>query len=271
MIRSRLQSKLAATLGLLGALTLPAAAAECPRTDALGTSRVLTVDAAATPRVGQVSFPETLDLQDREIVLTFDDGPAPDNDEKILAALAEECVRATFFLIGKQASKYPEWVRKIAAAGHTVAHHGWSHHKLSLMSPVDARDDIDKGIAAVEMALNGVSTTTASTPFFRYPYFEMSKDSLDYLEHRGMVVFGADLLAYDWVRMTPEQQLEKMIAGFNETKKGVFLLHDAAAQTAVALPAFLRYLRDNGYRVVHVVPAAPGKAAADLRQSEKRE
>ncbi len=71
--------------------------------------------------------------------------------------------------------------------------------------------------------------------------------------------------------MTPEQQLEKMIAGFNETKKGIFLLHDAAAQTAVALPAFLRYLRDNGYRVVHVVPAAPGKAAADLRRSEKRE
>ncbi len=103
MDRSRLQSKFAATLGLLSALTLQAAAAECPRADALGTSRVLAVDAAATPRVGQVSFPETLDLQDREIVLTFDDGPAPDNDEKILAALAEECVRATFFLIGKQA------------------------------------------------------------------------------------------------------------------------------------------------------------------------
>jgi peptidoglycan/xylan/chitin deacetylase (PgdA/CDA1 family) len=117
MDRSRLQSKFAATLGLLGALTLQAAAAECPRADALGTSRVLAVDAAATPRVGQVSFPETLELQDREIVLTFDDGPAPDNDEKILAALAEECVRATFFLIGKQAPKNPEQVRRIAAAG----------------------------------------------------------------------------------------------------------------------------------------------------------
>lgn len=271
MDRSRLQSKFVATLGLLAALMLPAAAAECPRADALGTSRVLAVDVAATPRIGQVSFLSTLELGDREIVLTFDDGPSPDNDEKILAALAEECVRATFFLIGKQASKHPEWVRKMAAAGHTVGHHSWSHHNIRTMSPEETRDDIDNGIAAVEAALNGVSTKTASTPFFRYPYFEMTKESLDYLEQRGMVTFSADIIAYDWQKRTPDEQLQRMIAGLNETKKGIFLLHDAAAQTAAALPAFLRYLRDNGYRVVHVVPAAPGKAAADVRQSEKRE
>ncbi|OCK56573.1 polysaccharide deacetylase family protein [Bradyrhizobium sp. LMTR 3] len=128
-----------------------ATAAECPRKDALGTSRVLAVDAATYPRVGLKSFPQTLPLEDREVVLTFDDGPWQPTDQKILAALAQECVRATFFLLGRRASEHPELVRRMAAQGHTIAHH--------------------------------------------------------------------------------------------------------TAQTAAMLPAFLRYLRDNHYRVVHLVPA----------------
>ena len=63
-----------------------------------------TVDAAATPRVGLKSFPQTLPLGDHEVVLTFDDGPWPPTTRRVLAALARECVRATFFLIGKSAS-----------------------------------------------------------------------------------------------------------------------------------------------------------------------
>src|SRR5437588_12991916 len=88
--------------------------AECPRKDALGTSRVLAVDAATYPRVGLKSFPQTLPLEDHEVVLTFDNGPWPATDRKVLAALAQECVRATFFLIGKPASEHPELVRTIA-------------------------------------------------------------------------------------------------------------------------------------------------------------
>jgi peptidoglycan/xylan/chitin deacetylase (PgdA/CDA1 family) len=118
-----------------------AQAAECPRKDALGTSRVLVVDPAATPRVGLKSFPQTLPLDDHEVVLTFDDGPWPATDRKILAALAQECVRATFFLIGKPASEHPELVRRMAAEGHTIAHHTWTHHNLKYMSrkPPSAR------------------------------------------------------------------------------------------------------------------------------------
>ena len=137
-----------------------AAAAECPRKDALGTSRVLAVDAATTPRVGLKSFPQTLPLEDHEVVLTFDDGPWPATDRKILAALAQECVRATFFLIGKPASEHPELVRRMAAEGHTVAHHTWTHHNLKYMKPEAAIGEIDKGIAAVETALHGTATTT---------------------------------------------------------------------------------------------------------------
>jgi peptidoglycan/xylan/chitin deacetylase (PgdA/CDA1 family) len=239
-----------------------AQADQCPRKEALGTSRVLAVDAATYPRVGLKSFPQTLPLEEHEVVLTFDDGPWPATDRKILAALAHECVRATFFLIGRPASEHPELVRKMAALGHTVGHHTWTHHNLKYMKPEDAEGEIDKGIAAVEKALHGATTTIPSTPFFRFPYFEMTPPTLENLEKRGIVVFGADLWASDWNPMTPQQELKLLTDRLKIAGKGIILLHDPRTQTAAMLPAFLRYLRDNGYRVVHIAPAAP-KAVSD--------
>ena len=244
---------------------VPALAADCPRKDALGTSRDLTVDPAKTPRVGLKSFPQTLPLEDREVVLTFDDGPWPSTDRKILAALAQECVRATFFLIGKPASEHPEMVRRMAAEGHTVAHHTWTHHNLKYMKPEAAIGEIDKGISAVETALHGKATTTPSTPFFRFPYFEMTQATLDALQARGIAVFGADLWASDWNPMTPAEQLKLLTERLQEARKGIILLHDPKAQTAAMLPPFLRWLRDNKYRVVHIVPAG-AKTVSDKPQ-----
>ena len=99
----------------------------------------------------------------------------------------------------------------------------------------------------------------------------MTQPTLDELEKRGIVVFGADLWASDWNAMSAETQLKLLTERLRTAGKGIILLHDPRAQTAAMLPAFLRYLRDNRYRVVHVVAAAPGKPAADVRQSEKRE
>jgi peptidoglycan/xylan/chitin deacetylase (PgdA/CDA1 family) len=189
------------------------------------------------------------------VVLTFDDGPWPGTTPKVLAALANECVRATFFLIGKHASEHPETVRRMAAEGHTVAHHTWSHQNLKSMKADAAAGEIDKGIAAVETALHGKATTTPSTPFFRFPYFEATPATLDALQQRGIAVFGADLWAGDWNPMTPAQQLKLLTERLQIARKGIILLHDPRAQTAAMLAAFLRYLRDNGYRVVHLVPS----------------
>ena len=234
-----------------------AQAADCPRPGTLGTSRVLAVDAAITPQVGLKSFPQTLPLGDHEVVLTFDDGPWPPTTPRVLAALANECVHATFFLIGKPASEHPELVRRIAAAGHTIGHHTWLHRSLMRIPPGETTDEIDHGISAVEMALHGVATTVPSTPFFRFPGFESTPAILALLQSRGIVVFGADLWASDWNRMTPGQELKLLIKRLNAARKGIILLHDPKAQTTAMLPAFLRYLRENHYRVVHLVPATP--------------
>jgi peptidoglycan/xylan/chitin deacetylase (PgdA/CDA1 family) len=234
-----MRSLAAALLVSLAWLSL-ARAAECPRPDALGTSRIFAVDPATWPRVGLKRFAQAPALEDREVVLTFDDGPSPATGPEVLAALAQECVRATFFLIGKTASEHPDLVKRIAAEGHTVGHHSWSHNNMKYMSPADAEGEIDKGIAAVEQALHGVSTATPSTPFFRYPYFEMTQASLDSLQKRGIAVFGADVLANDWIPMKPDQQLKLLIERLNAARKGIILLHDPEAQTAAMLPAFLR-------------------------------
>jgi peptidoglycan/xylan/chitin deacetylase (PgdA/CDA1 family) len=238
-----------------------APAADCPRPGTLGTSRILKVDAATTPRVGLKSFPQTLPLWDHEVVLTFDDGPWPPTTPKVLAALAQECVRATFFLIGKPASAHPDLVRRIAAEGHTIGSHTWTHRSLMRIPPGETTEEIDHGISAIELALHGEATrtpSTPSTPFFRFPGFESTPATLSLLQSRGIVVFGADFWASDWNPMTPKQELKLIIDRLKIARKGIILFHDPKAQTAAMLPAFLRYLRDNDYRVVHLVPTGPG-------------
>ena len=237
--------------------TAPAAAADCPREGTLGTSRTMSVDAVSFPRVGLKSFAQTLPLRDHEVVLTFDDGPWPPTTPKVLAALAEQCVHATFFLIGKPASEHPDLVRRIAAEGHTIGHHTWLHRSLAQIKPSETAEEIDHGILAVEMALHEHATTDPSTPFFRFPGFESTPETLDFLQSRGIVVFGADLWASDWNPMTPKQELKLLTDRLNIARKGIILLHDPKAHTAAMLPAFLRYLRDNGYHVVHLVPTGP--------------
>jgi peptidoglycan/xylan/chitin deacetylase (PgdA/CDA1 family) len=243
------------------ALGEAARAADCPRPGTLGTSRILRVDAATTPRVGLKSFPQTLPLWDHEVVLTFDDGPWPPTTPKVLAALAQECVRATFFLIGKPAFAHPDLVRRIAAEGHTIGSHTWTHRSLMRIPPGETTEEIDRGISAIELALHGEATrapSTPSTPFFRFPGFESTPATLSLLQSRGIVVFGADFWASDWNPMTPKQELKLIIDRLKIARKGIILFHDPKAQTAAMLPAFLRYLRDNDYRVVHLVPTGPG-------------
>lgn len=266
IVRARENDMILLRIAVLALIVCTSAAqgADCPRAGTLGTSRVLAVDAAQTPRVGLKNFPQTLPLDDHEVVLTFDDGPWPPTTARVLAALAKECVRATFFLIGKPASEHPELVRRIAAEGHSVGHHTWLHRSLMRIKPAETTEEIDHGISAVEKALHGTATTTPSTPFFRFPGFETTPATLDLLQSRGIMVFGTDLWASDWNPMTPAQQLKVLTDRLKSARKGIILLHDPKAQTAAMLPDFLRYLKDNHYRVVHLVPAARDKRSDQI-------
>ena len=233
-------------------------ATACPRKDALGTSRILAVDAATTPRVGLKSFPQTLPLEDHEVVLTFDDGPWPPTTPKVLAALAHECVRATFFLIGKPASEHPELVRRIAAEGHTVGHHTWTHPSLAQIKPDERRRaDQSRHIGG----RNGVA-------WGRYHDAKHTVLSLSRLREHAGDARPVAIARHRRVRRRPlgqrlesddaEARTELLTDRLKAAGKGIILLHDPKAHTAAMLPAFLQYLKENHYRVVHLVPAIPG-------------
>jgi peptidoglycan/xylan/chitin deacetylase (PgdA/CDA1 family) len=229
--------------------------APCPgNPDALGTARILTVDAATTPRVGRKHFPATLPLAPKEVVLTFDDGPLSGTTARVLDALKHECVRASFFLLGRNATAHPELARRELAEGHTVAHHTFSHPLLDRMPVAAAAAEIDRGFAAVDTALYGRADGGPKTPFFRFPGFASSPTLLDQLQQRGIVVFGADLWASDWNPMSPSQELALVLGRIEANQGGIVLFHDTKLATAAMLPAFLRALKSRGYRIVHVVP-----------------
>lgn len=233
-----------------------AAAEPCPgHPDALGTERVLAVDAATTPRVGRKSFPDTLPLQRKELVLTFDDGPWPGTTPKVLDALKSECVRATFFLLGRNVAANPAIARRELAEGHSLGHHSFSHPLLGRMAPARAEAEINRGIAQDEFALYGRRRSDPTTPFFRFPGFVSNRALLDRLQARRIVVFGADVWASDWLPMSPQQELRLILARIDHVGSGIVLFHDTKSQTAAMLPAFLRELKRRGYHIVHVIPA----------------
>ncbi|HWX07938.1 MAG TPA: polysaccharide deacetylase family protein [Bradyrhizobium sp.] len=244
-------------LGWLACAAAPAAfAAECPgHPDAIGTSRILVVDPREHARIGTMQYPETLPLADHEVVLTFDDGPLPRYSNQILEILAAQCVKATFFTIGRMASASPEGVRKLAAAGHSIGTHTQNHPLTMNHMPIDrAKQEIDDGIASVKAALGD---DTALAPFFRLPGLLRADGVEDYLASLGIQIWSADFLADDWRHVSSSRVYDLAIKRLEEKGKGILLLHDIHARTVAALPRILQELKARGFRIVHVVPATP--------------
>jgi peptidoglycan/xylan/chitin deacetylase (PgdA/CDA1 family) len=235
-------------LGL--ACAMPAAARPTCGPEALGVARTLTISRSQPTAVGIQTYPRTLDLADHEVVLTFDDGPAAPT-AKILDALAAECARATFFVIGHNAAGTPALVKRAADEGHTIGHHSYSHpgQTLRKLSEEAARADIDRGIAATTAAAGGVSA-----PFFRFPGFADTPALLSYLQNKGFTVFGSDVWASDWNDTTPEAERDLILARLEKAGKGILLFHDSKLHTAQMLPEFLKELKKRGFRLVHLVP-----------------
>jgi peptidoglycan/xylan/chitin deacetylase (PgdA/CDA1 family) len=256
-----------------------AAAAKCGP-DKLGTARVVKVGTQGGLEVGLKTYPRTIPLADHEVILTFDDGPEAANTPKILDALAGQCVRATFFDIGRNAEGLPAIARREAKDGHTVAHHTWSHPQptLRFMGEAAARADILKGMIAVEKVAYGRSFAGAEprepkdlkleAPWFRFPGFADTPDLRDWFKANDVGVFGVDLWASDWIKMTPEEELKLVMARLHKNgDRGMLLLHDNHPWTAAMVPMLLKTLKAEGYRVVHMlagpgngptVPAPPG-------------
>jgi len=235
-------------------------AADCPaHPDAIGISRVLVVDPREHPRVGSMQYKETLPLHDHEVVLTFDDGPVPKYSNQVLQILADQCVKATFFTIGRQAQASPEGVRKLAASGQTIGTHSQNHPlTFNRMTLDQARPEVDQGIASVTAALKDPSQLA---PFFRIPGLLRAEAVEDYVASLGVQMWSADFLADDWRNISSAKVYDLAIKRIEARHRGILLLHDIHQRTVQALPKILHELKARGYHIVQVVPATPDRPA----------
>jgi peptidoglycan-N-acetylglucosamine deacetylase len=234
-----------------------ALAGECSNPNALGTSRTLVIDNTSHPRLGAQQYSETLPLADREVVLTFDDGPLAPYSTRILDILAAECVKATYFLVGAMAQSNPELTRRIQREGHTIGTHSRNHPlTFDRMPLTDAEREIDGGIALVKAALGEHGQLA---PFFRIPGLLRSSPVESALASRSLVTWSVDLVADDWRHINADEVARRALRRLEERGRGILLLHDIQPATALALPAILKGLKARGFRVVHVVPASAGR------------
>ena len=250
---------LAASLVIATLLGGSALAAECPggRRDALGTERVLVVAPKEHARIGTMQYPETLPLADKEVVLSFDDGPLPPYTDRILEALAAECVKATFFMVGRQAHAYPATVRRVYNEGHTIASHSQNHPRIfTKLTLLGAQQEVEQGIQSITGALGDAR---ALGSFFRFPGLGRSHAVEGYLATHGIMVWSADFVADDWTHIGAQQVLHRALQRLEAKGKGILLLHDIQPATALMLPQLLRELKARGYRIVQVVPAGPDR------------
>jgi peptidoglycan/xylan/chitin deacetylase (PgdA/CDA1 family) len=241
------------SFGVAFALVCGAAAAEpsCPgKPHALGVSRELVVGSGEYSRVGKMQYRQTLPLANREVVLTFDDGPLPPYTDRVLEILAAECVKATFFLVGRHARDNPAAVRRVHNAGHTIGTHS-QNHPLRQMSQLRAEREIDGGIESVAAALGDAK---ALAPFFRIPGLLRTPNIEAQAEARELVVWSSDTLADDWQKISADQVLRLALSRLERKGKGVLLLHDIQPRTVLMLPTLLSELKRRGFKIVHVVP-----------------
>ncbi|HEV2957266.1 MAG TPA: polysaccharide deacetylase family protein [Xanthobacteraceae bacterium] len=238
----------------------PAPIAACPgNPNALGVARIVEVDTTGGPGFGAEHFKGMDFLRPGEVVLTFDDGPWPNNTPKVLAALAHHCTKAIFFPIGLHATYEPDLLKQVAAAGHTVGSHTWCHQNLARTKgsclingkrqvvEYNFKDEIEKGISAVSWALGG-----PIAPFFRFPALQQPPEALTYLAQRNVGIFSTDFDSFDFKMRRPEQVRKSVMDKLKKHGKGIVLMHDFQHATADAIAQILDDLKAGGYRIVQM-------------------
>jgi peptidoglycan/xylan/chitin deacetylase (PgdA/CDA1 family) len=262
------QNNAASTMEMTAGTVAPVATrGVCPgNPDPLSIARIVEIDTTGGPGFGFEHFKAYDFLREREVVLTFDDGPWPRNTPAVLTALAGQCTKALFFPIGKHAMWHPEILKQVAAAGHTVGSHTWSHADLSKLTPDQAKDEIEKGISAVRVALG-----QPEAPFFRFPALRHSPELLSYLSTRDIGIFSTDMDSFDFKIHKPEEVIASIMSSLKKRGKGIILMHDFQHPTSLALPELLVQLKSGGYKIVQVKAKESVKTLAEYDQQLEKE
>ncbi len=156
----------------------------------------------------------------------------------------------------------------MAAGGHTVGAHTWSHANLNnkKLTEQQQKDEIEKGFSAVKWALG-----TAPSPFFRFPALQHPPAMVTYLGTRNIAMFSCDLDSFDFKASKPEQIVDTVMGKVDKLGKGIILMHDFQKHTGEALPTLLRRLKAGGYKVVQMKAKAPVATIAEYDEALAKE
>ncbi|WP_045835462.1 polysaccharide deacetylase family protein [Hyphomicrobium sp. 99] len=249
---------IAAAIGTLA----PALADDACPAGTLGVSRTIEVDATGGPWIG-APLGDPNFLAPGEVVLTFDDGPSPKDTREILAALAKECTKAVFFMVGEMVAVHPEIVKEVADQGHTIGTHTWSHPNLARLDLPEVTREVEATFDVVQKA-----SPQPVAPFFRYPYLSSSKLDEDYFKSRNIAQFAVDIDSSDWRMRSSAPVIAKVMAGLKARGRGIILMHDIHKWTAGAVPGLLAKLKAGGYKVVLLKPKTTLQLVADVTPPE---
>ncbi len=226
------------------AFGIPAASARCGA-DALGTTRTLTLK-REYGAWGKAQH-DPLPLEKGEVVLTFDDGPRPETTPLVLKALADQCVKATFFMVGNNIAQFPDLARRVKREGHSTGMHSYTHPFLRTLTPTDQLADLKK-TQDIYQATFGIVA-----PAYRFPFLEETPTLMAALRADKVAVFSVDIGIGDWEeKVTTGILAARLLENLKASGGGIILLHDAYAPLAKALPILLKLLKQNGYKVVHL-------------------
>lgn len=207
---------------------------------ALGVERTINVTAQTGPI-------EVL-LSDGEVVLTFDDGPDPRRTRTVLDLLDKHCTKATFFLLGREAKRYPDIVREIAARGHSLGGHSFTHADLTTLELEAAVDEVSTGVDTVNAAL---VDTGPATIMFRFPFVATTEQLSAEIRRMGLLEVGVTVDGADWTNIQPDASVEMIFEKLQATGgKGIILLHDPFYRSDERVSLLLSRLKQDGYKVV---------------------
>lgn len=180
-------------------------------------------------------------LKNKRVALTFDDGPHKTITRQILKTLHQYDAKATFFVTGRNAERYPTILKEVVAAGHEVGNHTYNHPKLTTIPLEDAQSQIQSTNKLVESIIGQEPT------LFRPPYGAYNSQIQETLEV-PIIMWSVDTL--DWKHGNPKKLLQNVKA---QAKNGsIILMHDIHQSTADGLEDVLKYLTKQGYEFVTV-------------------
>ncbi|MFB6363357.1 polysaccharide deacetylase family protein [Paenibacillus elgii] len=188
--------------------------------------------------------------KDKQVALTFDDGPDAKYTVKILDILKKYNAKATFFVVGYQAEKYPNVLSRIVKEGHMLGNHTWSHKDLTKLSGQQINNEIVKLNKVIQNA------TGEAPKYVRTPYGAVSNKVTKAIEQNGQhnVLWNVD--TRDWAGTTPEDMLKNVKA--NLKPGGIILMHSFGGKkgdlsnTIECLPKMIEELQEEGYSFVTV-------------------